>query len=578
MKKITVTLLAIFISLSAIAQWVSPGNGIAYTLDDLSGIAPQAVSKTQNGVFQINQSLTFSTGDTLRLDASLQHVTVSNGVSLIIEGVILSDQRQDLLPFIGDSTGTEFFRLELEDAATAFLTKIHFQYGQQILLSNSVSAMIDGCEFNGFSNNVINYMNCNPTIQNCHFHHNAKAAISSAVNMNGSPKILNNLLYNNDLSNANIPQINIGPGATDTIIISGNVIEGLAQNMSGGIGIMNMGSSQTTLLVTNNRITHNRYGYTQNGANIYAIITDNIICDNNLETNPNNGGSGISIYGSNTTCRAKIRHNLIYGNLWGITAIYNHDIDMGTTSDPGGNVLYNNSNNNVEYELYNNSTCNMNAVGNYWGSNEVSHAENVIFHQTDNSSYGLVTYEPILELEPEILSFNIYQALNPELNQDLNFNFTAGGDTLFAIYNFDCVNPLPTQLIPTITMPLGVTCTPAPTEAQNFDAPVEYTLTTPHGSQRIYWVEVRIYGAVEDYDGLSVTLSPNPVSDGQFTLHNENGKTLQVEIHSLTGQLVYKTESADSSICIHAADWEKGIYLITLSQEGKTKTFKVVNL
>jgi len=576
MKKITFSLLIIFTTLCAFGQWVSPGNGICYTLDSLSIIAPEAVSSPQSGMFHINQNLTFSVGDTLKLDASVQRVTVSDGVTIVVEGAFFADRRQNRIPFAGDSTGTQFFKLQLEDASTANLSGIHFQYGQQILLSTNSSALFDSCEFSGFSNAVINFMNCDPIIQNSYFHHNAKAAITSAVNMNGSPKILNNVFYNNDLSNANVPQINLGPGSTDTIVISGNVIEGVAQSMSGGIGIMNMGNTQTNLNITGNEITHNRYGYTQNGINIYANIQDNLIYDNILETNPNNGGSGISIYGSNTTCQAKIRNNIIYGNLWGITAIYNHNIDMGTASDPGGNVLYNNGNSDVEYELYNNSSCNMSAVGNYWGNNEVSHAEDVIFHQPDNSSYGMVTFEPILEIEPEILSFNIYRDLNPELNQDLNF--TESGDTLYAIYNFDCVTPLPTQLIPTVTMPRGVTCTPAPTEAQNFEEPVIYTLTTPHGTQRDYVVEVRVYGAVEDYDELPVTLSPNPVSCGQFTIHNGAKERVSIEVYSSLGQVIYTHKMAEGDLTLSTQSWDSGMYFVKVQQNNKRKTFQILNI
>ena len=57
-----------------------------------------------------------------------------------------------------------------------------------------------------------------------------------------------------------------------------------------------------------------------------------------------NGGSGISIYGSSTNNKAILRNNLITGNLWGITAIYYHDIDMGTEDDWGYNEIHDNSN------------------------------------------------------------------------------------------------------------------------------------------------------------------------------------------------------------------------------------------
>ena len=541
------------------------------------GICPTAVSNPQNRQYQIHQNITISANDTLYLESDANDIFVDNNITITILGAIISEPRINHLYIIGDSTGTSFFELLLDQASTANLSYIYFQYVEQILLFNSGQVLFDNCVFSDFSNSAINYMNCNPIIQNCYFHDNQKAAVTSAVNTAGSPRIINNLFQNNDLSNANVPQINIGPGAEDTIVIVGNHIEGVAQNMSGGIGIMNMGSSNTILFVKDNVIENNRYGYTQNGTNIYAIIEDNIIRNNNLETNPNNGGSGISIYGSTTSCGAKIRRNLIHGNLWGITAIYNHNIDMGTAEDPGENVLYDNGNNNVEYELYNNSSYNISAIGNYWGNNDMSHAEDVIYHQTDNSSYGLVSYNPIMEIEPKFLSFSI-TIHEFELEQELVFDLSQDNDTIVAYYVFDCVHELPDLLRPTVEVPLGVTCSPEPDNPQDFNQPVSYTLTTPHGTSRTYVAIVNYVGAVADHETMPVTLSPNPVSGGQFTLRNESGKSIAVEVLSITGQLVYQSESTDESFSVSTSDWEKGIYLVTVSQDGKRKNFKVVNL
>ncbi len=577
MKRVFSSLIAIIVSVTAFGQWVSPGNGTSYTIASISTIAPAAVSNLQNGQFQIHQNITISANDILHLESDANDIFVDNNITITIVGSIVSEPRINYLSIIGDSTGTSFFELLLDQASHANLSYIHFQYGEQILLFNSGPVFFDNCVFSGFSNSAINYMNCSPTIQNCYFHDNQKAAIASAVNTAGSPKIISNYFQNNDLSNANIPQINIGPGAEDTIVIMGNYIEGVAQNMSGGIGIMNMGASNTVLLLSGNVIENNRYGYTQNGTNIYAIIEDNIIRNNNLETNPNNGGSGISIYGSTTSCGAKIRRNLIHGNLWGITAIGSHNIDMGTAEDPGENVLYDNSNNNVENELYNYSSCNISAIGNYWGNNDVTHAEDVIYHQADNSSFGLVTYSPIMEIEPKFLYFIVYIYDDNTGYQDIVFDLSQDSDTIYGTYNGE-PDMVFEQIRPNVGMPLGVTCSPELDNPQNFTQPVSYTLTTPHGTSRTYVAVINFTEAVEEYETMPVILSPNPVSGGQFTLHNESGKTMAVEVHSITGQLVYQAESTDNNFTVTTSDWNKGIYLVTVLQDGKRKTFKVVNL
>lgn len=578
MKRIFSLLVATIVYFCAFGQWVSPGNGTNYNMSSLSLAAYGAVSMSQNGCFQIHQDITISANDILYLEGGATDIQIDNGVTITINGAIMTEPRVNRLSVIGDSTGTSFFTLCLGTAAPAYFSNVDFRYGHQIQLLNSGQVVFDNCGFTNFSDAVISYMNCNPTIQNCYFYDNQKAAVTSAVNTAGSPKILSNHFYNNDLSNANVPQINIGPGDQDTIIIMDNYIEGVAQNMSGGIGIMNMGSSNTLLLVKGNVIENNRYGYTQNGTNIYAIIEDNIIRNNNLETNPNNGGSGISIYGSSTTCGAKLRRNLIHGNLWGVTAIYNHNIDMGTAEDPGGNVLYDNGNNNVEYELYNNSSCNMSAVGNYWGSNDATHAEDVIYHQNDNSSYGLVTYNPVMELYPDILDFRILVSNNPQISNfdDIVFNFSENGDTLY--YYFGCLQPDLSSIVPTVTIPLGVSCTPNPGDIVNLYNAVTYTLTTPHGTSKDWVVVVYLGGGVDEHNGISVSVVQNPIINNNLLLRNESGKSIAVEVHSITGQLVYQAESSDESFSVNTSDWQKGMYLVTVLQDGKRKTFKVVNL
>ena len=576
MKKFLALFLAVSISVFAFGQWVSPGNGSYYNLSSLCLTAYPAVSSPQSGTFQIHQNITISANDILCLESSNQEIMVDDNVTITIIGSLITATRTNQLLFSGDSTGTSFFELLLDQASTTNLSHVHFQYGDQILLFNPSHVVFDSCEFNGFSNSAINYMNCNPTIQNCYFHDNQKAAITSAVNTAGSPKILSNYFYNNDLSNANVPQINIGPGAEDTIIIADNHIQGVAQSMSGGIGIMNMGASNTVLRVKGNVIENNRYGYTQNGTNIYAIIEDNIIRNNNLETNPNNGGSGISIYGSTTSCAAKIRRNLIHGNLWGITAIYNHNIDMGTAEDPGGNVLYNNGNNNVDYELYNNSSCHMSAIGNYWGNNDSSHAEDVIYHQADNSSYGLVTYNPIMELYPDILDFRILLSNNPQItnvNEDLVF-FFSDSDTLY--YSSAWLISDLSAVVPTITIPLGVSCTPSPEDIVNLWNAVTYTLTTPHGTSKDWVVVLYLGDGITELSEIPVSVVQNPVSNGILSIRNESGKNMQVEVYSTTGQKLYQIQCADEMLNIPTNCWNDGMYLVRVSQEKKSKMFKVL--
>ena len=149
-----------------------------------------------------------------------------------------------------------------------------------------------------------------------------------------------------------------------------------------------------------------------------SVIVDNRFVDNNLETNPNNGGSGISIYGMNTNNKAKLRNNRISGNLWGITAIYYHDIDMGTEDDWGYNLIYDNGNGGTTYALYDNGYSDITAIGNYWGGDE-AFAESVIYHRPNlGETYGLVTYLPLFNPTPCPISLVATQEDNPQFSTD----------------------------------------------------------------------------------------------------------------------------------------------------------------
>ena len=576
MKKIFYVLMALVFGNQVIANPTNVTLGGQYTLTSLAGIMPNSVQIISPHLFRITQNVTLEANDTLLLESADVAVLVDNGVTITISGALLTQERTQPLLIQGDYTQSNFFELRFEDADSCFLSNIHVQYCQRIMLINS-AVRISSCEFDHFSNHVISYMNCHPVIENSYFHDNQACAIQSAVNTDGCPTIINNVFYNNVLDNANIPQINIGPGTTDTIRIIDNRIEGVASNMSGGIAIMNLyNTGVTNVVVKGNVITHNRYGYTQNGYRISSIITNNQFIDNDLEVAPNNGGSGISIYGYDTTCAAKLRHNLITGNLWGVTAIYYHHVDMGTTEDPGYNVLYNNGNGGVDYELYNNANSNMNAVGNYWGCDNAADAEAVIFHKTDNPSLGLVNYLPIYELEPEITSFAFLAENNniPTIS-DFYGTFSENGDSIYV--DMGGLAEYGTSLVPTITCPLGVTVTPSPLEPQNFvESSVVYTATNPHQVSRSYVVYVEFGCDVPDNVLSKINIAPNPVTQGFFTIDNPTDEEFAWTVLTTDGKVVMSGMATPGNQNINTNHLKKGMYLLHFQHNRQFITKKLI--
>lgn len=395
MKKIVLTIALIAGLVSAInAQWVSPGDGNTYTLPDLVA-ATDGVVTNVGTTFTIHADLTIAHNDVLLIDNQVMRIDAP-GVLITINGSMNCVQTGDRVKLYG--TQQNQFSMRFENATNCLVKKMYFSDGAGIKVIES-DVTFDDVKFvyftRDYSNSVINILNCDPTIKDCYFMLNESSAIGSPINGQASPQILN-CDFDTNVNGINAPQINLGPGAEDTIRIVGNEIYTImAQWYVGGISIADlMGMEFTKVLLKDNIIREGRYGYNQQGERISSVIIGNQFINNNHEENPMNGGSGISIYGSSITNKAILRNNVITGNLWGITAIDLHDIDLGTEDDWGYNEIHDNGNSGVIYDLYNNSACNIMAVGNDWGTVEEDVIESHIVHQNDDPSLGLVTYIP----------------------------------------------------------------------------------------------------------------------------------------------------------------------------------------
>ena len=391
------------ISILLNAQWTSPGNGTTYTLNDLVEVSGCVSFDPQIFYYFISGDITISANDKLYINRNdgLIYITFANDYTITIKGSMeaMGQDEDHYLP-IGMGSG----HLRFEDASDpSFLSYCWFGEMNGIQIINS-EVSFSNCRFHYFhsqqQSSTVNIMNCDPIFNNCEFYSNEGAAISSPANGQSSPQILNCQFTNNVTSNANQPQINLGPGAQDSIRIVNCTIEGGGHDMSGGIAIADlMNTGDTKILLKDNIVKNNRYGYNQQGYNLSSVIVGNQFIDNNNETNPMNGGSGISIYGMDENNKAILRGNIITGNLWGITVINAADIDLGTENDWGYNQLYDNGNGGVVYDLYNNSTSDIMAVGNDWGTSNSHVIEDHIVHQNDDPSLGLVTFVPFIDVD-----------------------------------------------------------------------------------------------------------------------------------------------------------------------------------
>lgn len=401
MKKKLLLLIAIFITaLSIDAQWVSPGDGTTYTMPDLVDVTEGVVTVGEDG-FLINADLTISANDILKIDDQVERIDVAEVLVTINGSMVCTNTNR--VKFYGLNE-TQHFSMRFENATGCNIKKMYFSDGAGIKVIDS-DVTFDDVKFvyftRDYSNAVIDIFNCDPVIKDCYFMLNHGAAISSPANGQASPQILNCDFDTNVTDNVNTPQINLGPGGNDTIRIVGNeVYTIMAQWYVGGLSIADlMGTGETKVLLKDNIIKEGRYGYNQQGQTISSVIVGNQFIDNYHEDNPMNGGSGISIYGTTVNNKAILRNNVITGNLWGITAIYLHDIDMGTEEDWGYNEIHDNYNAGEIYDLYNNSACDITAVGNQWGTTNYDFIEAHIYHQADDPSLGLVTFYPYVGSE-----------------------------------------------------------------------------------------------------------------------------------------------------------------------------------
>jgi len=440
MKKLYLSFLFVLVFSSTMnAQWVSPGNGTTYTIPDLVNVSNGTVTNGPDG-YSINADLTISTNDVLNIDDQVLRIDIDE-VLITINGS-MTCTNNNRVRFYGLNE-TQHFSMCFENASGCNLKNMYFSDCAGIKLIES-DVRFDDVKFVYFTtdycHSAIDIFNCNPVIENCYFLLNEGAAIGSPANGQSSPQILN-CEFDSNVNGANMPQINLGPGAEDTIRIVGNLVDGTyATFHTGGISVADlMGTGNTKILLKNNVIKHNRYGYNQQGYHLSSNIIGNEFLDNYHEDNPMNGGSGISIYGMDENNQSVLRNNTITGNLWGITVINAADVNLGTEDDWGYNEIHDNGNSGEIYDLYNNSTYDIMAVGNDWGTISEREIERHIVHQFDNPSLGLVTYVPFIGddavEEMENTSFQI--SPNPVSNGNFTLSLEKVTPTDMTIYNIN---------------------------------------------------------------------------------------------------------------------------------------------
>lgn len=397
MKKLSILIFSV-VSTVAFSQFVSPGTGVTYNLSSLSAAAPTVI--VNNGTdYTMTANVTISAGDILNIDENTT-LKINGGLVLTVAGTYNTTATSFKMTATDPAVIFKGIRLESTANATFKNTTLEYGGGIQSLTGNF---QMDNCIVRYFKSGqstgaAINFSTGNPVVKNSQFIENDLPAVASGANSSVALEFTGNYLNGNTKLNSNRPQINMGPsGANAVTKIFNNTIIGIRTNDKvGGISVSSLLGVTNQVQIEGNTVTDNRYGITVTGNGCSGTIADNTLTNNNTETTPANGGSGINLYGNSTF---KIEKNKIRGSLWGITLMSNAKADLGggALGSVGENIFKDNGNGGQLYALYNNTPNAVSATNNCWREGELSDdamVEAVISHQPDNASLGLVNFSP----------------------------------------------------------------------------------------------------------------------------------------------------------------------------------------
>ncbi len=402
MRKFTLFCALLCGASSVFAQFTTPNDGTTFSLSDFVTAAPDVMT-FENDTYTLLKNLTISENDVWKVeDDAVLHIAA--GVLVDVYGKIDFNPPNNFYINAVDST-TVYKGFKLQEFSDIMIENTSFRNGGGIqVLTESFHMKNSEVSYQKtvlVTGGAMSFSRGLPVIERSYFYKNQGPAVSSGGNVHVSMRFLNNYLEGNSTANGNRPQINMGPGGADSMIIRGNMIVGdRTLSKVGGIGVSSLMGMQNTFSIEGNTIRNNRYGIGITGANSFGRITGNIIEENNTEGNPMMGGSGISIQAASEPSYVYITRNEIRGNLWGITAIGKAFVNLGSDSDThpnvGRNVFSGNSNVDGPNAFYNNTPNDVDAKFNCWDEDEDELTrdmiEALVTHKEDNATLGTVDF------------------------------------------------------------------------------------------------------------------------------------------------------------------------------------------
>ncbi|MBQ3959119.1 MAG: hypothetical protein II677_01380 [Muribaculaceae bacterium] len=317
------------LTLAALAAWSMQAR--VYTFQDLAEFENCGVSQVDgawviapNNEMGNKDTLKFDNGQVLRLKSKIQ-IAEGNTLQVLNNEVVkFGDGMQievlgdidfapaDTATFTAtdDAVGSAKGFFVHGDNSSAVVKNVLFEY---VGLSYGSSAdtgslTMNNCTFDKYNTKnaggaALNFCaSCDGNVvENCLFSASQVSAIANGSNTPVGIVIRNNEFDKNSTQKRNRPQINMSAGGNHKMIIENNNVIGIGEvTLAGGIAVSNLlgGTATEVVEIRNNYVENNRYGITITGG-MEALIEGNYLLNNNFESNPMVGGSGINITDAN---------------------------------------------------------------------------------------------------------------------------------------------------------------------------------------------------------------------------------------------------------------------------------------
>ncbi len=394
-----VFLTSAFFASGAQAEYVTPGFGFNYSMDQLVAQSGGAVTGSEDS-YQVNDSVVISQGDRLDIapGMTLMFMDTSGNIGLEINGGLRALGTEGNPILLTGSTTTPGSWRGLDFTNTTVNSEFHLTHVEIAYADIAVDVfggdvLLENCDIHHCLDKAVDISSANGVITNCHLHHNQQRTVT--MTLTSSPTFENCVLDHNNLENSSpYPYFNVGLQGVNSPTIRGCLIDGSGIEMSGGMAFW----SSSNALVENNTITGCGYGILCYSTGANPLIYNNRITDNNIHPDTLNWGFGVACNGNNAPILAG---NHIQGHGYGVAAINGGHPNLGDLvndfpGDDGLNIFHDNGLGDDIFAFYNNTPLAQMAQNNIWGSaGTLEEAENNIFHQLDDPTLGLVTFDPL---------------------------------------------------------------------------------------------------------------------------------------------------------------------------------------